>query len=434
MHEISENKDFFGKAFVFCLYAMVFFISFNRTISTGFIILWFILVIISFVAKKNSLTPIFNLQKFIFITQILMFMIILSGILYGSKNSNFTLQISGQRLSMLVFPMLFYFSFNRLTNKNLQVFLFFITGSFLATLLCYANAINDTFIHPFVPFAKSGFYNFYYSLFSFFIHPSYFSMYLNFVILILFYFIDNQKKGAKIIANWLIYFLIVYFSFTIYLLSSRAGLITLVVIILWRIIRFYFQKRQWLIKLSLIGIFIIFIALLSQNRRVEVLYKQIESSMKSSKETKDTPSRIFIWKNAIEVIKQHFIFGTSPADAQEYLDKNMKKNNIFPLALAKHFNAHNQYLQTFLESGLIGFLLLISVFVSSIIFAIKQKNILFAGFLFIVLFNIAFDSMFTGSAGIIFIFLFLNFFIFAYNKDFLTTEGYFKRKIQTQSR
>ncbi|MEA3452719.1 MAG: hypothetical protein U9Q83_12570, partial [Bacteroidota bacterium] len=96
--------------------------------------------------------------------------------------------------------------------------------------------------------------------------------------------------------------------------------------------------------------------------------------------------------------------------------ENYLKNNKFTPKEGQEYNSHNQYLQTFVESGFIGFLLLILIFGGGFIIAYRRKQMLFSMFLFIVLLNFFFDSMLNGFAGIVFIFYFLNFFIFIQTK------------------
>jgi len=132
--------------------------------------------------------------------------------------------------------------------------------------------------------------------------------------------------------------------------------------------------------------------------------------------SKNFPSRILIWENSLELIKENFWFGTSPGDAQSHIDKNYLKNKKFTPKEGQEYNSHNQYLQTFVESGFIGFLLLMSIFGGGLIIAYKRKQMLFSMFLFIVLLNFFFDSMLNGFAGMVFIFYFFNYFIFIYKK------------------
>src|SRR5690606_33070311 len=68
--------------------------------------------------------------------------------------------------------------------------------------------------------------------------------------------------------------------------------------------------------------------------------------------------RTKIWKNSCEVIKDSPIFGYGLYKSQEKLMTRYKKVN-FRRGYLYNLNAHNQYLQTLLDSGILGLSILL---------------------------------------------------------------------------
>ena len=71
-------------------------------------------------------------------------------------------------------------------------------------------------------------------------------------------------------------------------------------------------------------------------------------------------------------------------------------------ALKKKLNAHNQFLQTFIGTGIIGFLLLLSITLGAIIKGFINKNYLLILFSLLMILNFLVESMLQAQAGFIF--------------------------------
>ena len=82
-------------------------------------------------------------------------------------------------------------------------------------------------------------------------------------------------------------------------------------------------------------------------------------------------TRIVNWKAALSLIEDNFWFGVGTGDAIEQL--NTKRDvNWFPGL--EHYNVHNQYLETWLRIGFVGFLSLLSLFFFQLFFIVDQKQ------------------------------------------------------------
>lgn len=107
--------------------------------------------------------------------------------------------------------------------------------------------------------------------------------------------------------------------------------------------------------------------------------------------------RLYLWKMAFEIIQENkmaVFFGVGPGDNQDLLNQKFKDNNLY-LGNKEigdtgylNYNYHNQYIQTFMEVGLIGFMFLILMFGIPITHAIRTKKylLLLINFIFVVAF------------------------------------------------
>ncbi len=111
------------------------------------------------------------------------------------------------------------------------------------------------------------------------------------------------------------------------------------------------------------------------------------------------------WDVATEVIADHWLWGTGPARAQQVLDDYYARH-LFINALQHHYNAHNQFLQTFLTLGLPGFLLLLYMYGASFYRAVKRTDLVW--FLFILgftLFSISESTLEVNKGIVLFTFV-----------------------------
>jgi O-antigen ligase len=319
----------------------------------------------------------------------------LVAMLYTSniKAGNFDLE---QKLSLFVFPLIFFtnikFNFENLTN----VLKSFVFGCILSGILCVINALFKFYI--------SGDTDvFFYSQFSIIMHTSYFAMYLCCA------FIFVLFKDGIISNTPLKTVVLLFFMVLIVLIASKSGILSLAFAITIKFFQDIFIHKSYkrvlimsiLVLVSTIALYFIFPK--SVKRLVEM--KQTITSSNSS-EMNTTSSRIVVWESALNIISQHFITGVGTGDVNDALKKEYENGGVDQL-IEKKLNAHNQYLQTFIALGLLGILALLSLLIAIIYFTIKVK--LWEGALlsFVIIINMLFESMLETQAGVVFIAFFL---------------------------
>jgi O-antigen ligase len=265
----------------------------------------------------------------------------------------------------------------------------------MASIICLFIALQDF-----------TFGNLYYTHFSYFLHPSYFALYVVFSIHIVWQLISTEK-GMGIMLKWLLFIVMLYFSFIVYLISSKIGIISgilsLSLIFLHEFsATFKFSKRTVFLAV-LISLFVYSGA---TNHRFRIFSENIQKTP-----TENTHTRFLIWQESLNVIEENIFFGQGTGDAQSALNKRYL-SKAYMDAYEHQLNAHNQYLETFISLGLIGFIALLLLFILPLYYLKDHFEILPGVFLFLVGFHLLFESMFERFWGIVFFaFFYAMFFI-----------------------
>ena len=370
------------------------------------LIIWAIICLCKFAFKKT--TKKLNLFFFILIGFYLLHAI---GLIY-TENIGRGLFNMEKKLTFFILPVLFALS-SPLYFKEKNYLLAFVAGTFSASIACLFIALDQGIAD-----------NFFYAKFSYFLHPSYFAMYIVFSIHILWQFVSNEKN-LKLIWQLIFCIIMVYFSIIVYLLSSKIGIISGVlslVLILFREIRI--QKKPS--KKLFFPLFLILLFLFSVFFNSK--FQTFSDNMKKTP-NENTHTRFLIWNEAIEIISENFIFGVGTGDTQDMLNAKFLSNG-YTDSFEYKLNAHNQFLETFIALGLIGFLGLISLLIVPFFYFKKELENLPMIFLFLIGFNLFFESMLERFWGIVFFsFFFSFFFISKQSKGFLYVK-YEKQKLK----
>lgn len=339
-------------------------------------------------------------RKYILSFAVLYFLYIL-GLLYSHnfKYAAFDLEV---KFSLFIFPAVVstlrkeVFTRQRLT----YIYVFFIIGLIISILVSFGNAV--------IQYSQTLSTNvLYYRNLSFFHHPGYLSMFINFGIAILIFFLTKKEEFSLNIWHIVsLTFLIILFSVFNILLSSKAGILGLLIVYLITIGHLIvFEKKIWhgLALILMIGFMFYFslqIFPYSLNRIIN--YKTVvDNKINAHPEDDETGDRITIWKNSIEVIKEHFLLGVGTGDVKDNLNQKYMESDSHE-AFEKNLNAHNQFLQTFITLGIIGFLVLMLSIVLPGYYALKQHSFLYLIFIIIIALNFLVESMLETQAGVVF--------------------------------
>jgi len=324
------------------------------------------------------------------------FFISLISIIY-SENKGIGGMNLETKLSLLVFPVAFQFSKLDFKKTIAPVLRSFTEGAFVASVL--------VLIHAFLQYYYSAdTSNLVYSKLSIFSHASYFSMYLCFGLAILYYYSFSPSKSFYL-KPAISFFLIVFFTTIIIFLSSKSGWIILLIIHLSSLLYWIFKHKNVVkggtsIVAIVTGTFLFYTFSPTMKTRVDELFYNLSGKAEGTPFS-STQSRILIWDISLDLIKEKPFFGYGSGDSKLALTKQYKNHNLGFL-LDKQFNAHNQYLQSTLDGGLIaGVILLLMLFVP-LVLCFKKKQNLYAIFIGILALNFFSEAMLETQSGVIF--------------------------------
>jgi O-antigen ligase len=110
--------------------------------------------------------------------------------------------------------------------------------------------------------------------------------------------------------------------------------------------------------------------------------------------------RLVMWTVGTSEMLQH-PFGVGTGNVDEHLNYRLYRSNQKNM-VAADYNPHNQFIQTGVEIGIPGLLILLSILVTGFYFAWKHRNWLLLILLSDLAFNALFESMLQRSSGIVF--------------------------------
>jgi O-antigen ligase len=377
-------------------------------------LLWGIFWIIDIRLRTNDIHNIPLQHKVLFILYILFFIWQIIGIFYSDNTREGWRNIE-LRLSLVLYPLVLLSPGEMIQKKISTLLKVFTLSTFLYIIICFIYAFyrsvyinNGVFSFNPHPPVDSWLNYFYASEFAIFQHPSYLSMYVLISIFIASESFMDRSIKIKEKIFWLIISGILLIS--LYLLSSRAGLLAAMVTVSLYI-SFKYKTFKTKINYLLIFLFSIFILLLFyfSNPRLRDYLKGDINTEWNSKMLKE--SRILIWKSAYNIICHNVIFGVGTGDIQDKLNEEYIRSGNKVLTVVKNLNAHNQFLEVLLENGLIGLLLFLSLLGTMLFISISNKNLLYLMFLIIIFVSCMFETILNRLGGVSFFSLFSSLFL-----------------------
>ncbi len=365
---------FFLPVYIFVVPALIIFLLLNWIAEGGF-------------AEKFKLLT----QSRIALLFILFYFLHLIGMLWTENKPSgyFDLEV---KLSLLLFPIIL--STGKSDIKKILWSL--VWGCLTASLICLIVASAH--------YLKTGENHFEYTLLSIWLHPAYLAMYIVFSIAIILFSFNTQFSTLK--KTGFLFLILLLSGFTI-LLSSKIGTISLILLLLSFVIHHIIIHKAWVSGLLfftgiLVLIFSIFHFLpYTKNRIINSVYWIQHINEIDIEHTESDAARILVWQSDISLIKENYLYGVGTGDIKDELIKKYIASDYKEI-LERKLNAHNQFFQTTIGLGVVGGLVLVSLFISGIYNAIKGKKKIFLAFLIILLLNFLVESMLEVQAGVMF--------------------------------
>lgn len=350
---------------------------------------------------------------------ILFFILHLLGMLYTNNINNGLFELQ-KKLSLFLFPLVIATSpkLNALQIKNILKFFFF--SSLLASFICLGYAMYRTNIFETYPNINWLYFSYRDLTMLINIQATYLALYISFSILILLFFFSENRLHYSTEKKIFFYLCMGYLIFFLFLLASRMAILSMLLISFTGLI-YYFYKTKKLIKgLFILGILCAFIiTLISQlpfmkerfNETLGIKQETVWINQYGDGKTVSPEIRKLKWQSAWNIIKENWLLGVGTGDTQDELQIQYKNIN-FEAGYKTRYNAHNQYLETWLGIGIAGLLLLLTSMILPFIFALQQKNYLFASFIALFFMCCITESMLCRQNGIVFYSLFISLFSF----------------------
>jgi len=307
------------------------------------------------------------------------------------------------KLSLGIFPILLAYEGKFSDEKQNKLMWAFISGCAVNGIICLVHAIWKYYI--------LGIYQFTYSQFSMFLHPSYYSMYIDLALLFIFYRAASSQINISVKGKAGLVFIAIFLLILLILLQSKAGMICTVLLLGSFLVKLFMNKtyRKAAI-ITLLGCIAIaagtyYSLVTKQHSRFNMIETLAASGKMDSTSSESTQARFFISKAAKEVIAEKPFLGYGTGQAWGKLQEQYKKDGY--TGSSKHMlNAHNQYLQCIIDTGFIGLICMLGCFIIPLIKAVREKRFVYGSFLCILLINMFVESMLEQQAGTMFYGLF----------------------------
>lgn len=374
---------FFPVLFSFCL-------PFGSVLLSWIIVAWLITALFN-IDKQQLINGLKNI--FFWPLPIFFLITVISAALSDTVSERFfAVEV---KLSFLIFPFL-WFCFEWPLPILRRSVIAFVSGCFFASIYLIGRA----FVYSLMGQPEY----FFYSLFSGFLHASYFSMYLFLALVFVLVLYPRWFHTQKSLI-YSSYFFAAIFITSIFLCASKMGLILLFILLPFLLL-YRWRKKMPLRKalLYLTASFVVMLLVLfmlpgSSSRLIRMTQLSIDHIDKTAIESNAV--RVLIWDRCIYLVKEKPFFGTGVADANADLYQQYEEMGLTG-ALSHHFNAHNQYFQTAIGMGLVGFLVLFFVSFGQIYQALKDRRILLLFFSILISINFLVESMLQSAAGVVF--------------------------------
>jgi O-antigen ligase len=194
--------------------------------------------------------------------------------------------------------------------------------------------------------------------------------------LLYFNFIHKGDKPFKL-PGWLVILLCVFLFGMIILLSSKLGIVLAVVVLLYFIMRIMRGKKLFagLFVGLLLVTAVVFVA--RNLTYLKFRWDTVQLKMYSGRvdDQNGFAARLLMWQSACELIKERPVLGHGIVHSKEGLIKKYTEKD-FSLGVQQKYNAHNQYLETWMNAGIIGLLLWLALLFFPLRAAIREKKLL----------------------------------------------------------
>ena len=237
-------------------------------------------------------------------------------------------------------------------------------------------------------------------------HHAYTAMYAVSALVFAFLELRNHWQGLRPWLRWLLLVSLPLLMLYIVIVNSRAGML-----ILWAVIGLAFVasiRRSWWKALLFTTLAVAWVlgaqtVLPSHQDRVKATISAVVDA--ADDDAADGDARISITKSALHRVMENPLTGYGTGNYRDSLVEQYDRDDYDYGAKAR-FNAHNQYIESMLSSGIIGLIALLLFVFSPLVFALRRARNAVLPVLFatgIVAGNLLVESMLERQMGLLFI-------------------------------
>jgi len=356
------------------------------------------LFVMNSVAEKKKLLI---KNKYAFLSISVFYFLPLLGVIY-SDNTNSILSDLILKLPFLLLPLVIFTNVinNKTFNKTYLFFSYGVVAASLSALLKalyfkYNNMGNYLYYHEFELFTGK--------------HSTYFALFL---VLAFLYFYRSVTEHHK--HRLLHIFILSFILLMLYIVSNRISLVALTI----GIVVYTFPILQAKKKIAFVLLLILGLSLMINTPYFK---KRFSPNYLKSNQLNEVDLREIHWKSVIETIAENnLLLGTGTEGNRENLYQKYKKYHYKDAYVFK-YNAHNQFLETSLDFGLLGLMALLFAFAYQFKLLWFSKNyFLVAVYLSIITFMLT-ESLLERQSGIVTFSLFVSLLLITAKQDKITT-------------
>jgi O-antigen ligase len=322
-----------------------------------------------------------------------------------------------KKWGLIIFPLILAGSI-RLNSKQInKLFLFF---TLTLTLVCIG--LEAIAFYQYLLANKGNFHYLIYELLaSPIMHPGYFS---NFVLIALLWLTAPFVSSAmqRILPLYLHISIVIFLFIFLMQLMSKTAFVFIVIFFIALIFKLFFIKSSIKYKTTLVTCailtllsFFFFANTVLKDRVKEAL---VLTSIKPSDVlfAQSIGSRRAAFVVGTDTTRLHSIMGFGTGAANTVLMQAFKNRGYSDL-VKYNMHTHNQYLHTYMDTGLIGLLSLLLLLASVLYYCIKHKLFIGIWLTVLVLINCFTDDMLEIQSGIIPFYFFMALFVFGYKNN-----------------
>lgn len=220
-----------------------------------------------------------------------------------------------------------------------------------------------------------------------------FNFYLNVSIISIWYLLKKHWSSITIRKIGFAVTGLTMFMYVLSITEGRSGFIAGAILMLSFVFLELVNRWKIIGVISVLLMPLIFVGIVSTQRRMN------EEMIKRE-------PRLFLWESAWNIIKEKPILGHGISDTQAAFTieriKNQDENYENYAKGLSFIDSHNQYLQTTMEFGLLGFILLLFIYIYPSFISDKRRKFFAIFIIFLCLFQSIFDMFITGTFSLLF--------------------------------